>query len=169
VFELTNTGFVICYVAGTQITTPEGEVSVEQLAVGGKVLTLHGEARRVVWIGAGRVLATRGRRSAATPVIVRKGALADNVPHHDLRVTKGHSLYIDGVLIPVEFLVNHRSIIWGDHAQEVRLYHIGLGMHDVLLPTARRLRATATTATAGCFKMETADGACRRKNLARRC
>jgi Hint domain len=66
-------------------------------------------------------------------VIVRKGALADNVPHHDLRVTKAHSLYIDGVLIPVEFLVNHRSILWDDHAQEVRLYHIELETHDVLL------------------------------------
>jgi hypothetical protein len=41
-------------------------------------------------VGLGRVLATRGQRSAATPVIIRKGALADNVPNHDLRVTKGH-------------------------------------------------------------------------------
>jgi hypothetical protein len=57
----------------------------------------------------GRVLATRGRRNAATPVIVRKGALADNVPFRDLHVTKAHALYIDDVLIPVEFLVNHRS------------------------------------------------------------
>jgi hypothetical protein len=79
------------------------------------------------------VLATRGRRNAATPVIVRKGALADNVPHRDLRVTKGHSLCIDDVLIPVEFLVNHCSILWDDHAQEVKLYHIELATHDVLL------------------------------------
>lgn len=124
---------LICFVAGTQIATPAGEVPVEQLAVAEEVLTLRGEARRIVWIGTGRVLATRGRRNAATPVIVRKGALADNVPHHDLRVTKAHSLYIDHVLIPVEFLVNHHSIIWDDHAQEVTLYHIELETHDVLL------------------------------------
>jgi hypothetical protein len=37
------------------------------------------------------------------------------------------------VLIPVEFLVNHRSIIWDDRAQEVELYHIELARHDVLL------------------------------------
>jgi hypothetical protein len=64
---------------------------------------------------------------------VRKGALADNVPHRDLRVTKGHSLYIDDVLIPVEFLVNHRSILWDDHAQEVSVYHIELATHDIML------------------------------------
>jgi hypothetical protein len=66
-------------------------------------------------------------------VIVRKGALADNVPHHDVRLTKAHALYLEGVLIPVEFLVNHRSVIWDDRAQEVSLYHIELETHDVLL------------------------------------
>jgi len=66
-------------------------------------------------------------------VIVRKGALADNVPHHDLRITKGHSLFIDDVLNPVEFLVNHRSILWDDRAQEVIVYHIELETHDALI------------------------------------
>src|SRR5271165_4992035 len=134
VFELTGTGFpVICYLAGTRIATPAGESAVEQLVVGDAVMTLQGAARRIVWIGIGRVLAARGRRSAATPVIVRKNALADNVPYRDLRVTKAHSLYIDGVLIPVEFPVNHRTILWDDNAQEVTIYHIELETHDVLL------------------------------------
>jgi hypothetical protein len=123
----------LCFTAGTCIATPQGELPVEQLAVGDQVLTASGAARPIVWIGAGQVLATRGRRTAATPVIVRKGALADNVPHRDLRVTKGHSLFIDGVLIPVEFLVNHRSILWDDRAQEVSIYHLELAAHDVLL------------------------------------
>jgi hypothetical protein len=48
-------------------------------------------------------------------------------------VTKGHSLLLNGVLIPVEFLVNHRSILWDDHAREVALYHIELATHDVLV------------------------------------
>ena len=123
----------VCYCAGTRIGTPAGEVAVERLATGDLVTTLRGETRRIVWVGEGRVLATRGRRTAATPVIIRKGALADNVPHRDLRVTKGHSLYIDNVLIPVEFLVNHRSILWDDRAQDVAIYHIELESHDVLL------------------------------------
>jgi Hint domain len=97
------------------------------------VRTIGGATRRIAWIGVGHLLAVRGRRNAATPIIVRKGALADNVPHSDLRVTKGHAVYIDGVLIPVEFLVNHRSIMWDDHAQEVALYHIELETHDVVL------------------------------------
>ena len=66
-------------------------------------------------------------------MIVRRHALGPNLPHHDLRITKGHSLYLDNVLLPVEFLVNHRSIQWDDRAQEVTVFHIELETHDVLL------------------------------------
>ncbi len=123
----------VCFCAGTRITTPTGEVPVEHLSIGATVLTASGEARPITWFGAGRVLATSGRRNGATPVIVRRGALAENVPHRDLHVTKGHSLYIDSVLIPVEFLVNHRSILWDDRPQEVEIYHVELATHDVLI------------------------------------
>jgi Hint domain len=123
----------LCFCVNTLILTPSGERPVQELAVGDTVTTHRGTARRIVWVGTGKVLATRGRRNAATPVIVHRDALADNVPNRDLRVTKGHSLYIDDVLIPVEFLVNHRSIFWDDNAQEVELYHIELETHDVLV------------------------------------
>ena len=127
------TDHVLCFLAGTLITTPAGQTPVECLDPGDHVLTAAGQVRPIAWIGQGRVLATRGRRTAATPVIIRKGALAPNVPHHDLHVTKGHALFIDDVLIPVEFLVNHRSILWDDRAQEVAVFHVELETHDVLL------------------------------------
>jgi hypothetical protein len=129
----TSTVDVICFCKGTLIGTPDGEVRVQTLKAGDMVLTLHNGPRKVSWVGAGKVLATRGRRSVATPVIVRRGALADNVPRWDLRVTKAHSLYIENVLIPVEFLVNHKTILWDDHAREVEIYHVELESHDVLI------------------------------------
>ncbi|WP_158929145.1 Hint domain-containing protein [Acidisphaera sp. S103] len=129
----TDITLVPCFLPGTHILTGHGEVPVEKLHVGDTIVTLSGHARRLCWIGHGRSLATRGQRGPATPVIVRKGALADNVPHRDLHITKGHSLYLDGVLIPVEFLVNHRNILWDDRAQEVTVYHLELDTHDVLV------------------------------------
>ncbi len=122
-----------CFLRGTLIRTERGEVAVQDLAVGERVLTLSGQIRPITWIGTGHVVVSRGRRSAATPVIVRKGALADHVPDRDLLVTKGHSFYFNNVLIPIEYLVNHRSILWDDRAQEVELYHVELETHDVLL------------------------------------
>jgi len=139
--ESGGTGIVVtdnvpCFLRGTLIGTPCGEVPVETLTVGDLVNTVSGAAKPIVWIGTGRILITRGRRCAATPIVVRKGALADNVPHHDLRITKGHALFLDGVLIPAEFLINHRSIAWDDRAQEVEFYHIETTQHDVLLANA---------------------------------
>jgi Hint domain len=124
---------VPCFLKGTHISTAGGEIPVEQLAVGDLARTAGGALKPVVWIGSGQALATRGRRDAATPVIVRRGALSDNVPSRDLRITKGHSLYIDGVLIPAEYLINHRSILWDDTAQEVTVYHVELAEHEVLI------------------------------------
>lgn len=122
----------LCFCAGTLIDTPTGHTEVENLSPGDHVLTASGAVRPIVWIGAGRVLATRGQRSAATPVIVKKSAFADNVPFQDLRVTKGHAFHFGDVLIPVEFLVNHKSILWDDRAQEVQIFHIELATHDVI-------------------------------------
>jgi Hint domain len=126
----------ICFLPGTRIATPAGEIAIEHLLPGDHVLTHAGQARPIVWIGEGRALATRRQRGVATPVIVRKGAFADGIPNRDLRVTRAHAFLFDGVLIPAEFLVNHRSIVWDDEPQEVRLYHIELETHDVLVANA---------------------------------
>lgn len=121
----------VCFCRGTLITTDRGDVPVEELEVGDKVRTLSGAHKAIKWIGFGRELVTRSNR-AARPVIVRQGALGDNVPSRDLYVTHGHALYFDGVLIPVENLVNHRSIVWDDEAGVVEFYHVELEDHDVL-------------------------------------
>jgi hypothetical protein len=129
---LLNDQSVPCFCRGTRILTDRGEAPVESLSVGDRVNTMSGAARPIVWIGAGSATIVRGRRGAATPILVRKGALADNVPHSDLRITKGHSLHLDGVLVPAEYLVNHRTILWDDHAQTVEFFHIELATHEVL-------------------------------------
>jgi Hint domain len=114
-------------------------------------------------------LATRGRRSAATPVIVRKGALAHNVPHLGLHITKGHSLYLDGVLIPVEFLVNHRSILWDDRAQEVTVFHLELDAHDVLVANGAAAESYRDDGNRLMFQTPMRAGKSRRKRHAPRC
>src|SRR5207248_6117905 len=123
---------LVCFCRGTMIETERGEVAVEELAVSDRVKTLSGALKPIVWIGFGRDRVTRANRMAR-PVIVRAGALADNVPVRDLYLTHGHALYVDGVLIPVENLVNHRSIVWAETARVVEYYHIDLEDHDVVL------------------------------------
>jgi hypothetical protein len=123
---------VVCFCRGTLIQTDCGEVPVEELKIGDRVETLSGIFKPIVWIGFGRSLVNRANR-LVRPVIVRRGALADNVPRRDLYLTHGHALYFDGVLIPVENLVNHRSILWDETARAVEYYHLELEDHEVVL------------------------------------
>src|SRR5579871_4619649 len=106
---------------------------VELLEVGDHVTTLSGERKSLRWIGVGRTLVTPFNSERCAPVVVRRGALAENVPHRDLYVTRGHSLFIDGHLVPVEELINHRSIAWVTEPQVIEYYHLELEDHDVLV------------------------------------
>jgi hypothetical protein len=54
------------------------------------------------------------------------------MPRRDLYLTHGHAIHFDGVLIPVEHLVNHRSILWDNTARVVEYYHLELDDHEVL-------------------------------------
>jgi hypothetical protein len=121
-----------CFMRGTMILTPNGEVPVEKLAIGDLVTTLEGESRPIVWVGKGRSLVTP-KNPGARPVIVRQNALADGIPSRDLYLTKAHSLYLDDVLIPVEFLINDHSVLWDDNSRVVEYYHLELPAHGVLI------------------------------------
>ena len=49
---------LLCFCTNTRIMTPSGERPV-QTSIGDLVTTHRGEARPIVWIGNGKVLATR--------------------------------------------------------------------------------------------------------------
>ena len=124
---------VACYCRGTLIRTASGEVAVEELAIGDRVMTLSGEAKPIRWIGRrvydGRFIA--GNR-AVLPIRVAAGAIADGVPARDLFLSPTHALYIDGVLAPAEYLVNGASIAQAESVDEVEYFHIELAAHDVI-------------------------------------
>ncbi|MCJ2089595.1 Hint domain-containing protein [Methylobacterium sp. E-005] len=123
-----------CYCTDTRILADRGEVAVEALAIGDEVVTSSGEHRPIRWIGnrsyIGRFANTN---PAVLPVCVKAGALADGVPTRDLWVSPDHALYLDGVLIPAEYLVNGTTIVKADRVESVTYWHIELDSHDVLL------------------------------------
>ena len=122
-----------CYCRGTLILTEKGEVPVEELAIGGDVVTLSGAARPIRWIGHraydGRFVA--GNR-VILPICIMAGALADGVPARDLWVSPAHSLYLDGVLVQAEHLVNGATIARAESVERLEYFHIELDTHDVV-------------------------------------
>ena len=123
-----------CFVGGTHIGTPLGEVPVETLSVGQPVLTLSGAAQPVKWVGR-RAYAAHfvGARAANYPVRIRQGALGGGLPHRDLFVSDNHALFLDGSLVEAGLVVNGRSI---EHLRTwsgpIEYFHVELERHDVI-------------------------------------
>jgi hypothetical protein len=71
---------------------------------------------------------------AVQPVRVARSALAPDVPYTDLNLTEWHSLFIDGVLIPVGSLINGTTIQLEEARElsELEYFNIKLEHHDVI-------------------------------------
>ncbi|MEK6248895.1 MAG: Hint domain-containing protein, partial [Planctomycetales bacterium] len=109
-----NVSSIPCFVAGTLILTPDGDLPVESLGAGDLVITLDDGPQPVRWIGRRSVEAV----DQFAPVHIRAGTFGD---HNDLLVSPQHRILIRDVLAELLFgeaevlvaakdLVNDRSI-----------------------------------------------------------
>lgn len=122
-----------CFAEGCRITAATGLVPVEDLSVGDDVITASGAARAIKWIGHAVVHPARHPRPwEVNPVRVKAGAFGAGLPAQDLRLSPGHAVFVDGVLVPVGLLVNGATILQ-EAVESIRYLHIELDSHDVLL------------------------------------
>jgi hypothetical protein len=125
-----------CFGRGTLILTTHGEVPVEDLAIGELVMTTNG-ALPVRWVGRQTIRrnASASWHPSVLPIRVSRFAIDDQSPQRDLYLSQGHSLLIDGVLIPVKHLVNERSIAFDDDAktsETIEYFCVELDTHQVI-------------------------------------
>ncbi|SDP82502.1 Hint domain-containing protein [Phyllobacterium sp. OV277] len=123
-----------CFLSGTLIATPLGEVPVEKLGKGDLVYTMNGNAVPVIWAGR-RTINPKAidRLREHVPIRIRPGALDHGTPNRDLYVSPDHCLFLNGTLIPAKFLVNGRSITQTAILEPFTYHHIELERHDVLI------------------------------------
>src|SRR5262245_9394576 len=125
-----------CFLRGTRILTPKGEVKVEDLTVGDLVATIDGTAKAIKWIGNWSIANTTPERwpGEVLPIKVSRSALDQMIPHTDLFLSPFHSVYIDGLLVPVRNLVNGRSIVHCSavDSDSIEYFHVELFKHDVI-------------------------------------
>jgi hypothetical protein len=132
-FLVTESQTPPCFCRGARILTERGEVAVESLAVGDRVVTARGEARPIVWIGERELeVARHAFPLEIQPVRVRAGAFGGGLPHRDLWLSPQHAVYLDGVLIPIISLANGASVAQIP-VERVSYFHVELESHDVLL------------------------------------
>lgn len=126
-----------CFMKGARIRTVEGERNVEDLAIGDMLPTASGAARPIQWIGYSRYRKSAPGKPWARdvrPVRIKRSALGANIPSADLYVTQTHALFIDGMLVSADRLINGVTIdlYSADEHDELEFFHIKLESHDVI-------------------------------------
>lgn len=138
---ITDVGFVTaevvpCFVQGTRITTANGSVPVEDIAVGDLVLTLDHGFRPVAWHGV-RQVPSQGAMAA---VRIPAGTFGD---HGTLAVSPQHRLHIAGwraelyageaeVLVKAVHLVR-AGLLSQDHSgATVTYHHLLFARHEII-------------------------------------
>lgn len=125
-----TTGAPLCFLEGTLIRTPQGEVPVESLTAGDLVLTHDGRSLPVRWMGRSTVARAFADPLTVMPIRIKAGALGENVPSRDLLVSPTHAFLVDGVLVQANALVNNVSILREPSTPEsFRYFHIELPEH----------------------------------------
>jgi Hint domain len=123
-----------CFLAGTKLLSPTGEVTVENLKPGDLVLTSDQATVTVRWIGRHTVSRRFSDPLRVLPIRVKAGALAENVPCRDLLVSPDHALFIDGVLIHAGALVNGTSVVREPNVpMSFTYYHVEVDDHSLIL------------------------------------
>lgn len=102
--------YYLCFLEGTLIATPSGDVPVETLRIGDPVVTHDGRVVPVRWLGRRQVFPRFADPLRAFPIRICQHALGENMPCRDLYLSPGHALLVDGILVSAGALVNGSTI-----------------------------------------------------------
>ena len=122
------------FCGGTRILTTRGRVRVEKLRLTDQVLTLQHGILPIRWIGQriyGRHFARLSPNSI--PLKIQADAIDDGVPSRDLFLSPLHNLFIDGVLVPAESLLNGSTITRCEDMDPIAYYNIEMPVHAVVM------------------------------------
>lgn len=125
---------VSCFLAGTLIATPRGDVPVEALRAEDCVLTSDGRSVRVSWVGRRSMMRPFADPLRTLPVRIKAGALADHSPSRDLLISPDHAIFLDGALFQAGALVNGSSIVRElNMPTKFTYFHVELDDHSLIL------------------------------------
>jgi hypothetical protein len=130
--DLVITEQAICFLRGTRILAPTGEIRVEDLAIGDAVVTRFGGVQKIKWIGR-QSFAAGGMTREKIPVRIRAGALGESAPARDLYVSPGHSMLVGDTLVLAKALVNGITITQDESPDQIDYFQLDLGRHDCVI------------------------------------
>jgi hypothetical protein len=135
---------VICFTPGTLIATPRGEIPVEELREGDRVITRDNGIQQIRWSG-GRAMSAADftLNPHLRPVLIKRGSLGNGLPERDMMLSPNHrvlvandrtSLYFDEreVLVAAKHLVSTQGVMQVQSAGTT-YHHFLFDRHEVVL------------------------------------
>lgn len=133
-----------CFTPGTLIATARGQVLVENLREGDKVITRDNGIQEIAWVGS-KLMTTKDLVAAPhmRPVLIKAGALGNGLPERDMMVSPNHRLLVASdvaelyfeereVLAAAKHLVGSQGIHQIDVAN-TNYIHFMFERHEVVL------------------------------------
>jgi hypothetical protein len=142
--------FPYCLLAGTLVLTATGERPVEDIRIGDLVLTADGDTVPVRWVGRQSLITMFNHR--ALPIVIRVGALGDNVPSRDLHVSPDHAILLDDYLVQAQALVNGTTItVMDTPPAQLDYYHLELDTQRIIIADGTPVESFVDDATRAGF------------------
>jgi len=124
-----------CFVSGTRILTPKGEIAVDDLKAGDQVVTMDHGLQVIRWVGS----CTRPAVGALAPIKFNKGVIGNT---RDLLVSPQHRMLVKGwqaellfneseVLVPAKALLSDRGVT-RETGGMVTYFHILFDKHEII-------------------------------------
>jgi hypothetical protein len=126
-----------CFCSGTRILREDGEILVEDICPGDILITVRENGpvtQKVIWTGRRAIdIRRHPEPNRVRPIRILAGAIAENIPERDLRLSPEHAIYLGGNLYTAESLINGTTIFQEQNTTHVTYHHIELETHDILM------------------------------------
>jgi hypothetical protein len=96
-FDWDDVPAFVCIASGSLIRRATGaDIAVEDVSPGDWLACADGQARRVLWVGHGRIDLTRAESALQKPVLLPRGCLGPGRPARDLVLSPQHRVLLQG-------------------------------------------------------------------------
>lgn len=135
----------VCFAKGTLIATPSGEIPVESLTAGDKILTAGGGEVDLKWISSSHFCyAEMLLNQRVCPIQIPRNHFGPNLPHTDLWVSPQHRVVLRGwnvelalgepeVLVAAKHVMGQPDYPGVRWKQGVDYYHLLFDRHEILV------------------------------------
>ena len=135
---------IACFTPGTKIAALHGEIPVEKIAAGDKVVTRDNGIQEIRWVGKKKIdWRIMTAHPHLKPILLRQGSLGSDLPERDMMISPNHRVLVENARTALQFdepevLVAAKHLIGGLSVRSIdsigtTYIHFLFDRHEVVL------------------------------------